>query len=141
MGLDDIQLIGSSASMHTVLAKVPGGITEGFIVAAGWSDMLSRMGNSEVASWFSKYNKEFGTKLPPTGALLGRVYAEMLVKALEVAGRDLNHASFQKAAESLQYTDVFMDLPVKFGKNDHVSTEGLIISQISDGNWKELTRK
>ena len=141
MGLNDIQLIGSSASMHTVLAKVPGGITEGFMVAAGWSDMLSRMGNSQVASWFSKYNKEFGTKLPPTGALLGRVYAEMLVKALDAAGRDLNHASFQKAAESLQYTDVFMDLPVKFGKNDHVSTEGLIISQISDGNWKELTRK
>ena len=29
----------------------------------------------------------------------------------------------------------------KIGKNDHVSTEGLIISQIVDGNWKELTRK
>ena len=141
MGLNDIQLIGSSASMHTVLAKVPGGITEGFMVAAGWSDMLSRMGNKEVATWFTEYNKEFNTKLPPTGALLGRVYADMLVRALEKAGRDLNHSTFQKAVESLEYKDVFMDLPVKFGKNDHVSTEGLIISQIVDGNWKELTRK
>ena len=141
MGLNDIQLIGSSASMHTVLAKVPGGITEGFMVAAGWRDMLSRMGNKEVATWFTEYNAEFNTKLPPTGALLGRVYAEMLVRALEKAGRDLNHSTFQKAVESLEYKDVFMDLPVKFGKNDHVSTEGLIISQIVDGNWKELTRK
>ena len=73
--------------------------------------------------------------------MLGRVYAEMLVRALEKAGRDLNHSTFQKAVESLEYKDVFMDLPVKFGKNDHVSTEGLIISQIVDGNWKELTRK
>ena len=86
-------------------------------------------------------NKEFNTKLPPTGALLGRVYADMLVRALEKAGRDLNHSTFQKAVESLEYKDVFMDLPVKFGENDHVSTEGLIISQIVDGNWKELTRK
>ena len=141
MGLNDIQIIGSSASMHTVLAKVPGGITEGFMVAAGWSDMLSRMGNKEVAAWFMEYNKEFNTKLPPTGALLGRVYADMLVRVLEKAGRDLNHSTFQKAAESLEYKDAFLDLPVKFGKNDHVSTAGLIISQIVDGNWKELTRK
>ena len=73
----DAKFLGASASMHTAVAKVPGGLTEGFYVASGWSDLIARMDDPKVAAWVAEYQKEFGD-FPSTGALLGRSAAEML---------------------------------------------------------------
>ncbi|MEL7430148.1 MAG: ABC transporter substrate-binding protein [Pseudomonadota bacterium] len=45
LGLNDMNFLGSSASFHTAIAKVPGGITEGFYAGSGWQDLEGRMGN------------------------------------------------------------------------------------------------
>jgi len=140
LGWMDAKFLGASASMHTAVAKVPGGLTEGFYVASGWSDLIARMDDPKVAAWVAEYQKEFGD-FPSTGALLGRSAAEMLVKALEAAGRDLNPQSFQKAVESLDYYDHISGNQMTFGPNDHIGSNDLIISQIIEGNWKELVRK
>ena len=126
--------------MHTAVAKVPGGLTEGYYVSAGWSDLIYRMENPKVAAWVAEYQGEFG-EFPGTGALLGRSAAEQLVMALEAAGRDLTPESFQKAMESLDYYDELIGNQITFGPNDHVGSKDIIISQIIEGNWKELLRK
>ena len=140
LGWMEAKFLGASASMHTAVAKVPGGLTEGFYVASGWSDLVARMGNSEVAAWVAEYQKEFG-EFPSTGALLGRAAAGLLVMALEAAGRDLNPQSFQNAMESLNYYDAILGNQITFGPGDHIGSNDIIISQIVEGNWKELLRK
>lgn len=140
LGWMDAKFLGASASMHTAVAKVPGGLTEGFYVASGWSDLLSRMDNPKVASWVAGYQKEFG-EFPSTGALLGRSSAEQLVRALEAAGRDLTPESFQKGVESLNFYDDISGNQMTYGPNDHIGSSDLIISQVVEGNWKELVRK
>ena len=40
--------LNSAAGFHTVVAKVPGGVTEGLYAASGWADLLSRMDKPEV---------------------------------------------------------------------------------------------
>ncbi len=140
LGLNDLTLLNASAGFHTVMAKVPGGVTEGMYAASGWADLLSRMDKPEVQKFFKAYTEATGEKLPGTGALLGWSAAETMVKALEAAGKDLNGETFQKAMESLDYEDVVSGNRVDYSAEDHQGADEIIISVIKDGNWQELTR-
>ena len=140
MGLNDLKFLGSSASFHTAIAKVPGGVTEGFYAASGWSDIVARMGNPDVAKWVASYQGATG-EFPGSGALLGRSAAETMVRALEAAGKDLTPESFQAGMESLSFEDVISGVQVNYSADDHQGADKVVISQIQDGNWKELIRK
>ena len=136
LGWNDVKFVGSSASFHTAIAKVPGGVTEGFYAGAGWKDLEARVSDPRVAAWVEKYNEATGEKFPGTGALLGRSGAEVVARALEVAGRDLTNDSFVAAMESLEYEDVVAGTRVKMGVGDHIASDQIIISRIQDGSWK-----
>lgn len=139
MGLSDMNFLGSSASFHTVVAKAgEGKLADGFYAAAGWQDIESRMGNPVVAAWVKSFTEKAGKKLLGTGAMLGRSAAEMFVRALEAAGKDLTHASFQKGMESLDYDDVILGNHVKLGPGDHQGSTTVFISQVQGGSWKLL---
>ncbi|MDA9008479.1 ABC transporter substrate-binding protein [Alphaproteobacteria bacterium] len=140
LGMADTLLLNSSAGFHTVMAKVPGGITEGLYAASGWADLLSRMDKPEVQKFFKVYTDATGEKLPGTGALLGHSAAVTFVKALEAAGADLNAASFQAGMESLDYEDVVSGNHVDYSATDHQGADEIIISVIEGGNWKEINR-
>ncbi|MEM7299900.1 MAG: ABC transporter substrate-binding protein [Pseudomonadota bacterium] len=141
IGWTDADFISSSAGFHTVMAKVPGGVTEGLYAAAGWADILARASDPKVAAWMKKYTEASGEQLPGTGALLGRSAAEAIVKALEAAGKDLNADSFRKGMESLNYYDVFLDNQISYGPDDHQGADPVVISVIKDGNWTEIGRE
>lgn len=139
LGWDDVNILGSSAAFHTAVALVPGGVTEGFYAAAGWSDIAGRMDNPIVKAFVEEFKSGTGED-PGTAALLGRSAAEQFAMALEAAGADLTPESFQKGMESLAYRDELMDADIKFGPGDHQGGDDVIISQIVDGQWKELKR-
>lgn len=134
MGWDDVKFIGSSAAFHTAVAKVPGGVTDGFYAAAGWPDLGTRMDDPHVKQWVADYEAEFG-EFPGTGAVLGRSSAEGLVMALEAAGPDLTSESFMKAMESQDYIDPITGVKIDYSATDHQGGDAIIISQIQDGNW------
>ncbi len=140
MGLTDMNIIGSSAAFHTVVAKVPGGVTEGFYAAAGWPDIEARMGDEKVKAWADGF-KEASGEDPGTAALLGASAAEMLVRALEATGKELTPESFQKGMESLDYYDLLLDAEVKYGEGDHEGSSVVVISVVEGGSWKELGRE
>jgi branched-chain amino acid transport system substrate-binding protein len=140
IGWDDVNFIGSSAAFHTAVAKVPGGVTEGFYAAAGWPDLVTRMEDPHVKQWVADYQAEYG-EFPGTGALLGRSAAEGLVMALEAAGPDLTSENFLKAMESLDYIDPITGVQIEYSADDHQGGNAIIISQIEDGNWKVIGEK
>ena len=80
-------------------------------------------------------------EFPGSGALLGRSAAETLVRGLEAAGHDLTPESFQAGMESLSFEDTISDVQVDYSADDHQGADLVVISQIQDGNWKELVRK
>ena len=141
LGMNNISLLNSSAGFHTVMAKVPGGVTEGMYAAAGWADLLSRMGEPEVQKFVKRYTEATGEQLPGTGALLGHSAAVTMVKALEAAGPDLTADSFKAGMESLDYEDVVSGNRVDYSAEDHQGADEVVISVIQDGNWKELARQ
>ena len=139
MGISDMNFLGSSASFHTVIAKAgEGKLAEGFYAAAGWQDIEARMGDPVLAAWVKSFTDAAGAKLMGTGALLGRSAAELFVKALEAAGKDLTYASFQKGMESLEYEDHIMGNMVKMGPGDHLAAHAIYISKVEGGSWKTL---
>jgi len=140
MGWDDVDFIGSSAAFHTAVAKVPGGVTEGFYAVAGWPDLATRMDDPHVKKWTEDYEAAFG-EFPGTGALLGRSAAEGLVMALEAAGPDLTSESFQNAMESLDYIDPITGVRINYGPDDHQGADAVIISRIDGGNWAVIAER
>jgi branched-chain amino acid transport system substrate-binding protein len=141
IGWTDVKFLGASASFHTAIAKVPGGVTDGFYAASGWSDLASRMDVPEVAAWVKKYTDATGEPFPGTGALLGHTAAVLMVKALEAAGPDLTQESFQAGMESLNYEDPIANNTVDFSAEDHQGADEIVISKIEGGNWMEVARK
>ncbi len=141
IGYNDVSFISSAAGFHSVMAKVPGGVTEGLYAAAVWSDILPRVATSPtLGAWFKSYTEATGEKLPGTGAVLGRAGAESLVRALEAAGKDLTVESFIAGMESLDYRDEILDAQMTFSAEDHAGVDEVIISVIEGGNWKVVSR-
>ncbi|MFK7862564.1 MAG: ABC transporter substrate-binding protein [Granulosicoccus sp.] len=136
IGWDNVSFVGSFASFHTAIAKVPGGVTDGFYAGAGWQDLEARADEPEVADWITSYTTATGEEFPGTGALIGRASAERLVRALESAGKDLTTDSFVQAMEGLQYDDKILGNTVQMGPDDHIAAEEIFISKIEGGSWK-----
>lgn len=141
IGFTDVSFISAAAGFHSVMAKVPGGVTEGLYAAAVWSDVLPRMSNPTVGAWVQSYLAASGEQLPSTGALLGRSGAEVLVRALEAAGQDLTPESFRAGMESLDYLDEILGGQMNYTSDDHSGANEIVVSVIEDANWKEVFRK
>jgi branched-chain amino acid transport system substrate-binding protein len=138
LGWTDVTFIGSSAGFNTAVAKVPGGVTEGYYAAAGWVDFEDRLDVPEVKEWADAFQAYAGTPAD-TAAQLGYSAAQTLVKGLEAAGPDLTSESFRTAMEGLQYDDVINDVPINVGP-DHQGGELIVISKIDGGKWVEVSR-
>ena len=141
LGMTDMSFINSSAGFHTVMAKVPGGVTEGMYAASGWADLLSRMDKPEAQNFFKRYTEATGEQLPGSGALLGHSAAETMVRALKAAGPDLDTKTFLMGMESLKYDDVVSGNTVDYSATDHQGADEVVISVIKVGNWMEIARK
>ena len=60
---------------------------------------------------------------------------------LKQQGMTLLPESFQAGMESLSFEDTISDVQVDYSADDHRGADLVVISQIQDGNWKELMRK
>ncbi|MCA0906569.1 ABC transporter substrate-binding protein [Ruegeria marisrubri] len=135
MGLTDMKFLGTSASFLTVVAQVPGGVTDGFYAAASWQDLWARADQPAPAAFIEEYKAATGED--PVGfAMLGYSAAEMMVKALEAAGPDLTHDSFIEAMESLDYQDDLVGNHITYGPDDHQGADTVFVNVVENGAWK-----
>ncbi|EEX10743.1 branched-chain amino acid ABC transporter, periplasmic substrate-binding protein [Ruegeria lacuscaerulensis ITI-1157] len=137
MGLDDMKFLGTSASFLTVVAQVPGGVTDGFYAAASWQDLWARADEPAPKAFIEEYKAATGED--PVGfSMLGYAAAEMMVKALEAAGPDLTHESFIAAMESLDYQDDLVGNHMTFGPDDHQGADTVYVNVVENGAWKKV---
>ena len=137
MGLADMKFLGTSASFLTVVAKVPGGITEGFYAAASWQDLWARAEEEAPKAFIEEYKAATGED--PVGfSMLGYAAAQMTHMALEKAGPDLTHEGFIAAMETLQYQDDLVGNYMTFGPDDHQGADSVYVSIVENGAWKKV---
>ncbi len=140
IGWTNVTFLTSSAGFHTAIAQAPGGVTEGLYASAGWADMINRMETTpELKEWAAKYKAAAGED-PGTGALLGRDGAELFVRGLQAAGKELTPDTLKKGLEGLSYESKISSNKIAFGTGKHQGSKTNIISVVKGGNWSEIAR-
>ena len=89
-----------------------------------------------VKDWMARYEKRFNAK-PDIAAAMSWNMQEMVVLALERAGRDLTQDKFIQGLESVKnWQDIFGTPPLTFGPTRHLGTGGIVLTRIKDGRFQ-----
>lgn len=139
IGWEDVAFVGNNAAYGQVIADQESGSGEGYYafvhMAKIYEDDESLSG--EQRDWMRRYREKYGEEagLP---AMEGYRGADLVVVALQRAGRDLTREKFIAAMESIDdYTDIF-GYPIVFGPNDHKGVSESALSVVRNGRWVTL---
>ncbi len=130
--------VGNNAASGQVIADQESGSGEGY---HAFVHMARLYGDDDlppaVTKWWNDYELRFGEE-PGVPAMEGYRAADIIVLALENAGRDLTRESFLQAVEQItDYEDIF-GYHLSFGPNDHKGVDESVLSVVQDGRWKTL---
>ncbi len=140
LGWTDAKFLATSAGFLEAVAAVPGGVTDGLYAAAGWVDLQARRSDPVPARFIADYEAKFGQ--PATGfAMLGYSSADILVRALDAAGPDLNADTFRNAMANLAFYDELLDTQIRYTPDNHQGANEITISVVEGGLWKLLARQ
>lgn len=137
-GWQDVAWVGNEAAFGQVIAEQKSGATEGYYA---FGPMALVYGDDDLSpaarAWFESYQERYDDT-PDLPAMLGYRAADLTMRGLEIAGRDLTRAGLMAALESLsEYTDLFGN-KLSFGANDHKGVDHSTLSQVQNGRWVTL---
>jgi branched-chain amino acid transport system substrate-binding protein len=140
MGWEDVTWVGTNASYNQVVAELESGAAEGYTafvhMAAYYRDDPEL--KPELAEWWDRYVEKFGID-PEYAAMEGYRNADLVVKALENAGPDLDHESLVAGMEAItDYTDIF-GYRLSFGPQDHKGVKESARSTVKNRRWQTAT--
>lgn len=138
MGWTDVDFVSQSASFDQIVASAPGGATEGLYVGAGTVMPYRDTADATVAAWWDAYKAKYGND-PNIGAVYGTNTAQLIVTALNKAGKDLTTEGFLKALEGITgYRDIFGGPVISFGPQKHLGTNEVLLYQIQKGRFVQI---
>ena len=136
MGWEGVTWVGCNASYNEAVATQASGASEGYSVFAHMA-LPYRDGeiSDEVAAWWDRYVEAFGVQ-PEYVAMEGYRNADIVVKALESVGRDLDGEKLIAAIESMtEYEDLF-GYRLTFGPKDHQGVDESVLLTVKSGHWQ-----
>jgi branched-chain amino acid transport system substrate-binding protein len=135
----NVDLLGQSASYDTSVATAPGGTGEGFYSMTPGIYAYPDDERPAVREFAQKYRAATGRDpnfLGETGWTTG----QLVLLALQRAGRDLNVDTLIKGIESIKgYQDIFGGPPISFGPNQHHGSSASFLAIVHDGRWVAAT--
>jgi len=138
MGWEDVSWVGNNAAYNQAVADQESGSGEGYY-AFVHMEMIYRDNprSEEVAAWWDKFVEKYGHE-PEYIAFEAYRNADLVVKGLENAGRDLTVDTLIAGLEAIDdYEDIF-GYRLSFGPEDHKGVSESTLSQIKDGRWHTL---
>ena len=138
LGWDDVAWVGNNAAYNQAVADQESGAAEGYYAFVHMA-MIYRDNprSDEVAAWWDKFVAKYGRN-PEYIAFEAYRNADLVVKGLENAGRDLTVDSLIAGLEAIDdYEDIF-GYHLSFGPDDHKGVSESTLSQIKDGRWHTL---
>jgi branched-chain amino acid transport system substrate-binding protein len=135
-GWKDVTFVGQAASYDPIVAGAPGGITEGFYSGTGQPFAYSDS-SPAVKEWSDKFKAKTGRDAN-TAAQYGYGGADIVVMALQAAGKDLTRAKFLTALESIKdlKPPLFPGPTLSFGPNRHLGSMATFLAKVEGGRWK-----
>lgn len=138
LGWDDAAWVGNNAAYNQSVADQESGAAEGYYAFVHMAMIYRDDPSSDaVAAWWDKYIGIYGRD-PEYIAFEAYRNADLVVKGLENAGRDLTVDSLIAGLEAIDdYVDVF-GYRLSFGPHNHKGVSESTLSQIRDGRWHTL---
>jgi len=136
-----VDMLGQAASYDDAVAEVPGGVTEGFYSMTPVLFVAATGTDPKVAAFREKYKKLFGRD-PNFAAQIGYTGAEVVVLALQKAGKNLTTDSFVSGMESIKdYHDIFGSPAISFSKTKHQGSNESFLCVVKNGKWVPAQEK
>jgi branched-chain amino acid transport system substrate-binding protein len=130
-----VEMLGQAASYDEAVAEVPGGVTEGFYSMTPVLFVAASDSNPAVTKFAEKYKTEFG-KEPNFAAQLGYTAGQLVVLALQKAGKDLTTDSFVAGMESIKdWHDIFGSPAMSFSATKHQGSNESFLCVVKGGKW------
>ncbi len=136
MGWDDVAWVGNNAAYSQVIAEHESG--EGYYAFVHMAKIYPEDEKlPAVQVWWDGYRELYGAD-PDLAAMEGYRAADLLVLALEKAGRELTVDALIRGIESItNYTDIF-GYKVSFSPQQHSGARESVLSQVRDGRFVVL---
>ena len=129
-----VDLIGQFAAYDTAVATLPGGATEGYFCMTPALYVYPDDPRPEVQAFAKAYKARYGRD-PNFHGEVGYTAAQLVLLALDRAGKDLTVDSFIKAMESVQnYKDIFGS-ELSFGPDQHHGSTKSFLTVVHEGRW------
>jgi branched-chain amino acid transport system substrate-binding protein len=137
MGWEDVNWVGTNASYSQAAANLDSGASEGYSVFVHISVVYRDDPDlpEEVRNWWDAYVEQFGMD-PEYPSMEGYRNADLVVKALQGAGRELTQETLVTAMEEISdYTDLF-GYRLSFSPQDHQGVKESALSTVVNGRWQ-----
>jgi branched-chain amino acid transport system substrate-binding protein len=129
-----VDLVGQFVPYDMAIATLPGGVAQGFFCMT--PDFIAYRDDPPpaVREFAKEYQRRFGRE-PNFHGEAGYTAANVVLLALERAGRDLTVNSFIAAMESIhEYDDIF-GAELSLGPNQHHGSTKSYLSVVQDSRW------
>jgi len=138
-----IPIVGNMVVLHPLIAGAADGGMEG-LYSAGPIVMADLEEDSEAGQWrrdwHARYKQRFGEEAN-IQAQVGYVTTDLMIRAMEAAGRDLTVEKLVKELEKIRdYKDPFGGPTLSFGPDKHQGADSLFLSQVVDGEWSVVEK-
>ena len=131
----NVEMLGQAASYDEAVAEVPGGVTEGFYSMTPVLFVAASDPSPAVKEFAGKYKKLYG-KEPNFAAQLGYTAAQLVVLALQNAGKNLTMDSFVSGMESIKdWHDIFGSPAMSFSPTKHQGSNESFLCVVKSGHW------
>ena len=138
MNWSDVAWAGNNAAFAQVIADQESGSGEGYYcfvhMARLYEDSIE---DESVHAWWDGYVQRYGVE-PGLAAMEGYRNADLVVEALERAGRDLTRAGLIAALETIQdHQDIF-GYSVTFSADNHNGVHSSVLTVVENGRFRKL---
>ncbi len=129
-----------AANMVPYLPEIPAaanGRMEGFYAVAPFfiPDFAGDVGSEWIAAWQASYVELYGDE-PAAQSVIGYVMADLLILALDGAGRDVTVEKLIAAIEAIDfYKNPFGGPTISFSASKHMGGDYLNLYQVQNGKW------
>jgi branched-chain amino acid transport system substrate-binding protein len=135
LGWTDATFVGQAASYDPIVAAAGGGIMEGFYSATGMPFAYADTSADPIKAWAAKY-KSRTNQDANSAAQYGYVTADILVKALEAAGKDLTRAKLIAAMDAVKdYKPMFPGPAISYGPERRQGSTASFLAKVEKGRW------
>jgi branched-chain amino acid transport system substrate-binding protein len=137
IGWTDVKVLTATPGRTANVTRLGGAAVEGLYGVGSWNVLGADTTNAEAKAFFANLKSKHNFD-PDENALLAYAYADIFVRAVEAAGKDVTPQTVAAALGTMKSTNpIFYD--EKSFKSGHMVPETVRIEQVKGGLWTPVS--